>query len=119
MVSSKNLSDGELKTWNRFLTALDVFTTERNTMPVQYIRAFALIVLNEGKTVGEYARMSGVAPSVMSRHIADLGPRTRGMQPGLGLLITKQNYENMREHTVHLTDKGKALAHKLPRNLGE
>ena len=53
----------------------------------------------------------------MSRHILDIGERNRDREPGFGLVITKQNVMNLREHTVHLSDKGRALFHKLARQL--
>lgn len=113
----KEFSDHALRNYRTLLSAIDVFSSERATMPMQYIRTFLLVALKEGKTVGEYATEADVSPSVMSRHIADLGLRTRGLQDGLGLLMTKQKLENMREHAVYLTDKGRALAHKLDRLL--
>lgn len=114
---TKEFSDHALRNYRTLLAAIDAFASERATLPMQYIRTFLLVALKEGKTVGEYATEADVSPSVMSRHIADLGVRTRGMQPGLGLLITKQNLENLREHAVYLTDKGRALAHKIDRTL--
>jgi hypothetical protein len=49
-------------------------------------RTFLVVVLDEGKSVQEYADAAGVSKSVMSRHILDLGDRTRYMEVGLGLM---------------------------------
>ena len=56
--------------------------------------------------------------STLISDISDLGIRTRGKNGGLGLLFTKQRIENLREHSVHLTDKGRTMAHKIARHIG-
>jgi DNA-binding MarR family transcriptional regulator len=117
-MSPKELPEYEIESGLRLLGALDLFSKERSTLPMQYLRTFLLVMTKEGLTVGEYAAQSGVSPSVMSRHISDLGPRTRGQHPGLDLLYTKQRIENMREHSVHLTEKGRTMAHKIARHIG-
>lgn len=99
------------------LRALSAFTDLRNTMPAQFVRAFLLIALDEGKTVGEYAVKSGVSQSVMTRHILELGMRARNRGPGMDLVYTKPNVNNLREHLVFLTDKGRALLAKVVRSL--
>jgi DNA-binding MarR family transcriptional regulator len=75
-----------------------------------------LIALDEGKSIGEYARKAGVTPSVMSRHILDLSDSTRRINDrGMELVVTKLNPENRREHVVYLTEKGKGLLSKITR----
>jgi hypothetical protein len=107
----------ERKAGLNLLGALKCFQEIRHTMPLQYVATFLLVALDEGKTIGEYALKADVSLSVMSRHILDLGLRTRGRAPGLGLVVTKQNLINLREHTVHLTDKGRALYRKIVKQL--
>jgi DNA-binding MarR family transcriptional regulator len=113
----RSVPHNDHKAASAFLRALDAFTGERNAIPTQYIRAFLLIALDEGKTVGEYAIKSGVSPSVMSRHVLDIGEFRRTKQPGLGLVYSKPNVMNLREHNVFLTDKGRALLHKIVRHM--
>jgi DNA-binding MarR family transcriptional regulator len=113
----RELSDHDKKKGTALLRAIDAFTEKRIAMPAQYIRTFLLVALEEGKSVGEYAVKSGVSPSVMSRHILDLGQFTRSREPGLDLVYTKQNLANLREHNVFLTEKGRTLYHKLTRAL--
>lgn len=115
---ARTFDEEERKAASRLLAALECFREMRTTMPLQYVFAFLLVALDEGKTVGEYAIKAGVSPSVMSRHIMDIGIRNRKMQPGFELVVTKQNVVNLREHTVHLTDKGRALFRKLARHIG-
>lgn len=114
---ARELPDRDRKAGSALLRALDAFTGERTAIPTQYIRAFLLIALDEGKTVGEYAIKSGVSPSVMSRHVLDIGEFRRTKEPGLGLVYTKPNVMNLREHNVFLSDKGRALYHKIIRHL--
>ena len=113
----KELSDQERRPGIALLRAIDAFTDKRISMPAQYIRTFLIVALDEGKSVGDYAAKSGVSPSVMSRHILDLGQFTRSREPGLDLLMTKQNLANLREHNVFLTEKGRSLYHKVTRAL--
>ena len=113
----RDFTDAEKKAGLCLLTAMEAFKELRHTMPAQYIVAFLLVALDEGKAVGEYAVKAGVAPSVMSRHLLDIGPRNRHMEEGFGLIETKPNIMNLREHSVYLTDKGRALFHKITRQL--
>jgi DNA-binding MarR family transcriptional regulator len=85
----------------------------RQTMPLQYVYTFLLVAERPGLPVLEYAKIAGVAHTVMSRHILDLGPRNRKMEPGFGLLETRQDQQDLRVHTVHLTREGERLKRRL------
>lgn len=110
-------STGERRAGLRLIAVLESFRDFRRTMPLQYIVAFLHVALDEGKTIGEYALKAGVAPSVMSRHLLDIGARNRHMEPGFGLVQTKPNVLNLREHAVYLTEKGRSLFNKITRQL--
>lgn len=97
------------------LGGIDMFLAIRHTLPGHYMRAFLLIALNEGMGVTEYAKLSGVAQSVMSRHLLDLGDKDRKGGKGLGLVTMRQDPLNLRRHQVMLTDKGRALAGAIVR----
>lgn len=115
---AKMLTDAERKAATAFLRGLDVFTELRTAIPSQYLRTFLFVAMDEGKPIGEYARKAGVAPSVMSRHVLDLSDGSRRVSDeGLGLLVSKLNPNNRREHIVYLTDVGKAVFGKIVRNL--
>lgn len=114
----KSITDAERRTAVAFLRGLDVFTDLRGTIPTQYLRAFILIAMDEGRPVGEYAQKAQVSPSVMSRHVLDLADGSRRVnEEGLGLVVSKLNPNNRREHVVYLTDKGRAVFGKIVRNL--
>jgi DNA-binding MarR family transcriptional regulator len=117
-MSRKEFSADERQAGVRLLTAVECFRELRHTMPMQYILTFLMIALEEGLSVGDYAKKAGVSPSVMSRHVLDLGMRQRNkIGEGFGLLETRLNLENLREHSVHLTPKGVALFHRVARVL--
>jgi hypothetical protein len=112
----RQLSDVERKAALSQLRMLDPWRELRPTMPAQYIYAFLLVALHEGKSVQEYATMAGVSKSVMSRHILDIGERDRHMEEGFGLVTYRPNPMNLRQHEIFLTDKGRALINRLARN---
>jgi DNA-binding MarR family transcriptional regulator len=84
-------------------------------MPLQYVTAFLLVCHEEGMGVGDYAERAGVSVSVMSRHLLDIGDRNRHMEEGFGLVTYRANPMELRKHEYMLTDKGRALAHKILR----
>lgn len=96
-----------------FLTALEVFTRERPTMPMQYARAFAYVALNEGISVRDLANKTGQSPTVMSRHLLDIGDSNRHLEPGMGLITTKIDPQDRRVHRAYLTATGRTFARKI------
>jgi DNA-binding MarR family transcriptional regulator len=99
------------------LASVEPFREIRGTMPLQYVIAFVLVAMEEGLGVGEYAKQAGVSMSVMSRHLLDIGERNRHKDPGFGLVYSKPDPNELRKSEVYLTDKGKALKHRLIRQL--
>ena len=89
----------------------------RGAMLLQYVTAFLLVAEEEGLGVGEYAKRANVSISVMSRHLQDIGDRDRNKEPGFGLVTSRANPMNLREKEVFLTDKGRAVRHKIHRAL--
>ena len=103
----------------QLLGALEAFFSLRETMPAQYIRAFLLVAEKEGLGVVDYARRAGVSMSVMSRHLLDIGERNRYMEEGFGLVTHRRKPMELRKHEYFLTDKGRALLHKVIRPTGK
>lgn len=118
MVSTRVLPDDERNTVRSLLGALDLFTALRATMPLQYVKAFLLVAEEEGLGVVDYAKRADVSVSVMSRHLLDIGDRSRNMEAGWGLVTARSNPLELRRHEYMLTDKGRALLHKVTRQLG-
>ena len=117
MVQFKRLPDEDRAAVKVLAAALEPFRALRATMPLQYVTAFLLVAEEEGLGVGEYASRAGVAVSVMSRHLLDIGDRNRHMELGFGLVTYRANPLNLRQHEYMLTDKGRALLHKATRQL--
>ena len=119
MASSRPpLKDADKKYIKGLRGALEPFISIRNTMPLQYVTTFLLVAMDEGKSVGEYAAKAGVSQSVMSRHLLDIGERNRHMEEGFGLIQYRPNPMELRKHEVFLSDKGRAIAHQMVRQLG-
>ena len=114
-MAKRELPENERKAVRTLLTVLEPFREIRSTMPLQYVTAFLLAAHEEGLGVGEYAERAGVSVSVMSRHLLDIGERNRHMEEGFGLVTYRANPMELRKHEYALTDKGRALAHKISR----
>jgi DNA-binding MarR family transcriptional regulator len=90
---------------------------ERDTMPAQYITTFLLVAHRPGLSVNKYAELAQVSPSVMSRHLLDIGDRNRHMKAGFGLVTGRPNPMKLRKHEYWLTPKGHALLERMHRLL--
>ena len=76
------LSQEERATARALYLALQQFTALRPTMPLQYVMTFLLVAMEEGKGVTEYAKMAEVPPTVMTRHLLDIGDLNREREAG-------------------------------------
>jgi DNA-binding MarR family transcriptional regulator len=103
----------------KLLAALDILCHTKETIPVQAVRTFLMVALNEGEGVLDYAEKLGISQSVASRHLLDIGDRDRYMKPGLGWITQRLDPINRRKHQALLTGTGKALAHRICRALAE
>jgi DNA-binding MarR family transcriptional regulator len=117
MVSFKKAEGVELDALRSLMAAVEPFREIRPTMPLQYVIAFLLVAMDEGLSVSDYAQRAGVSLSVMSRHLLDIGERNRHMEEGFGLITSRQSPLELRRNEIYLTPKGKALLHKIVRQL--
>jgi DNA-binding MarR family transcriptional regulator len=95
------------------LLALEPFRDIRATMPLQYVYTFLQVATEEGKNVTEYAQAAGISPTVMTRHLLDLGERNRAREEGFGLITQERNPNDLRRHHARVTPLGKALMRKI------
>jgi hypothetical protein len=95
------------------LLALEPFRDIRSTMPLQYVYTFLMVATDEGKGGSEYAKDAGVSPTVMTRHLLDIGDRNRQREEGFGLITQDRDNEDLRRHHAKITPAGKALMHKI------
>lgn len=93
--------------------ALEPFRNIRPTMPLQYLHTFLLVCEHEGKGVGEYAQLSEVSPTVMTRHLLDIGDRNRNRDEGFGLVTQIRDAFDLRRHHSAVTSFGRATLHKM------
>ena len=120
MVSiAKKLEGDELNAVRSLIASIEPFRSIRSTMPLQYVMAFLLVAMEEGLSVSEYAQRAGVSLSVMSRHLLDIGERNRHMEEGFGLITARQSPLELRKSEIFLTPKGKAMLHKIVRQLSK
>ena len=87
------------------------------SIPFPYVLTFLTVALDEGKPVGAYAREMNVNRFLMSRYIRCIGDRARNGGPGLGLVTTKRVHNSPTRTAIFLTDKGRAIAAQVYRNL--
>ena len=51
-------------------------------MPLQYVYLLLTVIVKEGQTVAEYAEKAGVPQTVMTRHLLEIGDRSRDKEKG-------------------------------------
>jgi DNA-binding MarR family transcriptional regulator len=111
------LSRDDQQAIDNALAFLDAFRQIRPTMPLQHAYTFMLVASKEGQGVLDYAEMAGVANSVMTRHLLDIGPKTRNREPGYGLVEQHMDPMDMRKHRTFLSHAGRALLAKVIRTM--
>jgi hypothetical protein len=98
----------------RQLIQLFMSEAKRNILPLVYIDTFLMVACNEGKQVKDYAEMTHVSKSVMSRQLLDIGPSTSPTrEPGLGWVMSRANPNEPGKHEIFLTAKGLSLAARV------
>jgi DNA-binding MarR family transcriptional regulator len=95
------------------LKALEPFRDLRDTMPLQYVTAVMLVASEEGLNVTEYAKRAGITPSLMTRHLSDLGETNRYHKPGFGLVEQFGDVMDRRNRLIRLTAKGKGIVWEI------
>jgi hypothetical protein len=102
------------------MRALKPFSDIRGTrMPLSYVIVFLTVALDEGKSVGGYARALGVKNRLtMSRFLQHIGRKGSRGNPGLNLVTSKPNPSVYQGTQIFLTAKGRAIADHLTCELG-
>ena len=102
------------------LTGLfNVLSLFEKATPASHVKGLVAVAKDEGRCVGDYARMCGLSHGQMSRILIDLGDiysRDRNL-PGLGLLESRPDPLDRRYLVVKLSPKGKALIGQIVRAL--
>ncbi len=79
---------------------MEPFRALRPAMPLQYVYLLLTVVVKEGQTVTEYAEKAGVPQTVMTRHLLEIGDRSRDKEKGLGLVTQKADMNDLRKHSL-------------------
>jgi DNA-binding MarR family transcriptional regulator len=94
--------------------AIRALLSIHRTMPLQLAVTYLHVALDEGLTVSALAARCNVDPSVMSRHLRDLGNLNRHKKTGLELVaVTQRVYGDRREYRVILTQRGVTVARQV------
>lgn len=109
----RTLSDEEIAAARALYLALKNFTDLRPTMPLQYVMTYLQVCMDEGKGVLEYAQRAEVPPTVMTRHLLDIGDRNRTGQEGFGLVTQERDRTDLRRHHARITPVGKSMIQRM------
>jgi DNA-binding MarR family transcriptional regulator len=111
--SERTLNEEEIAAARALYLALKNFTDLRPTMPLQYVMTYLQVCMEEGKGVLEYAADAGVPPTVMTRHLLDIGDRNRVGEQGFGLVTQERDRNDLRRHHARITTAGHALIRRM------
>lgn len=110
MNASKDLTTAA----TRIYRVLREFRKSNPKMTVGLAECFTLIVLDEGQSMSDLAHHLGISLAAVSRYCRDLGGRpSRHGHPGLGLVETREDPNDIRTKKVHLTPAGRRVAETL------
>lgn len=105
----ETISDEDKACLISILHFMDAFRALRPTMSLHSAYTFVLVAMEEGLGVQEYAERLGVAQSVTTRNLLDLGSHNRKREAGLGLVMQRMDPMSMRRHQTFLTPEGRTL----------
>jgi DNA-binding MarR family transcriptional regulator len=109
----QSIPDDEKRVLTSLIKALKPFRELDPAMPLQYVTAFLEVTIKEGKTVTEYAKITDVSQSLMTRHLADLGKINRHHEAGHDLIEAKTDPMDRRTKRNQLTAKGQRLVGQI------
>ncbi|KJC55492.1 hypothetical protein UB31_00490 [Bradyrhizobium sp. LTSP849] len=114
MLESNRLSDEQRAALDTMQRVLKTLLSHNRTMHLPVAQTFLRVAADEGKSIGEHARMLSITDPGMSKMIADMGELNRRRhKPGLDLVETRRSLISGRRREAFLTYKGRALAHML------
>jgi hypothetical protein len=111
------IAPGDKRAIQALLWGIKPLVNLRGSIPFPYVLTFLAVAVDEGKPVGAYAREMNVNRFLMSRYMRWIGARGRNGGPGLGLVTVKRTSNSPMRTAVFLTDKGRAIAAEVYRNL--
>jgi DNA-binding MarR family transcriptional regulator len=112
------LSEEETEKLKSLAKALKPFREIRDTMPLQFVELILAVAIKPDSTVNELSSATGIAPSLVSRQLGDIGEVNRYHQPGHDLVATRSNIMDRRFNLTRLTPRGRALAGQVLKAMG-
>lgn len=100
-------------TLNAALGFLGRFRILNSDMPMAQAHCLLLIAKNEGLSLKELAQYAKVKMATASRYVSQLSAAAAPGQPGLGLVVAREDPMERRKKIIALTPKGKATVDKL------
>ncbi len=106
-------SDGDYEAIRRTFQTIKVFQELGSAMPASYMAVFLAVALEPGLGVSAYADKLGMLRPVCSRAMLEMGKKARTGGPGLELLDSQQDSQDLRAVHYFLTHKGRRLLDRL------
>jgi hypothetical protein len=107
--SEHPVTPGEKRLLQTLVWTLKPLINLRGSIPLPFVTTFLMVALDEGKSVGTYARAIGVHRFAMSRYLRAIGDHARNGGPGLGLVTIEVHPTDPRRRQVFLTARGRAV----------
>lgn len=95
------------------LLALKPFRDLKPNIPLSYVLTYLQVAAEEGRGVNDYAADAGIAASVMTRNLLDVGDRNRAREEGLGLITQERDLFDLRKHNAKITAKGRTRMREM------
>ena len=118
MPDTTKLSREDERNLRRLLQALDLFAAlqpqhKEKQLPLDMLRVFLTVALNEGEGAMKFAEVSKVKNTTVSRHLHDLGELDRYQNAGLELVYQKVDVRDKRRRPTYLTPEGRSFLRRL------
>jgi hypothetical protein len=106
---AEEISPGDKRAVEILLSALIPLSDLRDRpIPLPFAIVFLSVLLNEGQSVGRYAKELNMTRFAMFKYLQSIGDRGQHNAAGLGLVTIKRGYRV--KTAVVLTDKGRTVA---------
>ncbi|MBR0937550.1 hypothetical protein [Bradyrhizobium jicamae] len=109
------LSDEARQAAKALRLAIEPFVAANPTIPASYIISFLTVAEKEGRPVNEYANEVGIYKAVMTRHLLDLGERSRNGGEGMNVISQVRDKQDLRINRSFINEKGSNLLSKVRR----
>lgn len=110
-------TEDQNRTLGRLFNAIDAFRAEGTELSIEQAQLLVLVALNEGASLRDLQEKTQWRMSTMSRYLLDLGARNRKMEPGFGLIDSRQSPLELRRNEYRLTPKGREVLSRVLRQL--